>query len=124
MTEDGFTYDPHEHARTDDPDTSHQAAWSVVDATEMQQRVYAIFVRHPDGLTDEQLVAIYARHYPSDWKSLESKASPRKRRSDLTNLGVIIDSGEKRPLQSKRLGIVWKLAKYVTPREEAGCDAR
>lgn len=102
-------YDPHAHARTSDPDTSRVAAFAVDDATEVQRRVYALHRQHPEGLTDEQLIALYARDYAGA-RSLESKASPRKRRSDLTNAGVLVDSGERRMLTSGRRGVVWKVA--------------
>jgi hypothetical protein len=101
-------YDPHVHARTADPDTSHAAAWSVTEASMVQARVYALHQSHPDGLTDEELVLLYARaHAPG--RSLESRASPRKRRSDLARTGVLVDSGERRVLTSGRRGVVWKL---------------
>jgi hypothetical protein len=101
-------YAPHEHVRTTDPDTSHEAAWSVTDATVVQARVVAIYEAHPAGLTDEELVAAYARDWPGT-RSLESRASPRKRRSDLARAGVLIDTGERRTLTSGRRGIVWTL---------------
>lgn len=105
---DGDPFDPVEHARTTDPDTSKAAACEVQDATEVQLRVIALHRQHPSGLTDEELVALYAREYPQP-RSLESQASPRKRRSDLARAGVLADSGDRRPLASGRHGIVWKL---------------
>jgi hypothetical protein len=92
-------------ARNEDPDTSHAAAasWSLADLTEVQQRVYAIHQQHPRGLTDEELLHRYLREH------ITAESSPRKRRCDLTRLGVIMDSGERRVLVSGRNGIVWKL---------------
>jgi hypothetical protein len=101
-------FEPREHARTTDPDTSHAAAAAARhDATLVQLRVTGIFGLHPEGLTDEELVMLYQRAWPSG-RSLESRASARKRRSDLTRMGILYDSGERRVLTSGRKGIVWK----------------
>ena len=104
------TFDPYEHARTSDPDTSTAAAL-MVDATEVQRRVYLIFREHPDGLTDEALVGLYAKQYPVA-RSLESRSSPRKRRSDLARAGILVDSGNRRLLTSGRYGVVWTLVAF------------
>jgi hypothetical protein len=104
------TFAPFEHARTTDPETSRAAADRVADATVVQQRVVAIYRQHPEGLTDEELIALYARTFATDSRSIESKASPRKRRSDLTRAGILIDSGERRQLTSGRRGVVWTVA--------------
>jgi hypothetical protein len=109
-------FQPHEHSRTDDPDTSHAAAQQVVDAPEVQRRVLAIFRLHPAGLTDEQLIDIYQDVHARDTRSRESVASPRKRRSDLSNSGLLVDSGARRLLRSGRHGIVWQLADGVAER--------
>ena len=103
------TFEPFEHARTSDPETSLAAA-RMVDASEVQQRVFAIFRAHADdGLTDEELLALYAREWPSA-RSLESRSSPRKRRSDLARAGILVDTGNRRQLSSGRNGVVWSLA--------------
>lgn len=102
-------YAPYAHARTSDPDTSLAAALAV-EASEVQQRVYALHRQHPEGLTDEELLHWYASAHLVPGRSLESKSSPRKRRSDLTNAGLLVDSGARRPLSSGRRGVVWVLA--------------
>lgn len=104
---------PETHARTTDPDTSLAAALAV-DATEMQQRVYAIHQEHPEGLTDEELLLHYGRRYTLAGRSQESHMSPRKRRSDLATARILVDSGLRRPLVSGRNGVVWRIA---TPEE-------
>lgn len=96
-------YEAFEHARTTDPDTSHAAAAAVVDATEVQLRVYGLLVHR---MTDEELMAAYATTF-GEWRVGESASSPRKRRSDLTRMGWVVDSGERRRLRSGRNGIVW-----------------
>jgi hypothetical protein len=104
------TFEPFEHARPTDPETSKAAAHRVEDATVVQQRVVTLYRQHPEGLTDEELIALYARTFDTDSRSIESKASPRKRRSDLTRAGILIDSGARRQLTSGRRGVVWTVA--------------
>jgi hypothetical protein len=96
-------FNPYEHARTTDPHTSLDAAFSIDNATEIQLRVYMIHLTH-DGLTDEELLADYRRFY-----GVCAESTARNRRHDLTRAGVLVDSGERRALKSGRLGIVWKL---------------
>jgi hypothetical protein len=93
---------PHEHVRTTDPGTSWAAANSLVDVTVVQQRVYALHWLHPGGLTDEELLRLYvAKH------GVTAESTPRKRRCDLTHMGIIEDTGLRRVLSSTRMGIVW-----------------
>jgi hypothetical protein len=100
-------YVAYREVRTTDPDTSAAAAASIAaEATEVQRRVYAIHAAHPDGLTDEELLTVYlAIHGPA------AESSPRKRRCDLAHAGLIVDSGDRRPLISGRNGIVWTIAR-------------
>jgi len=97
-------YVPHENVRGTDPDTSRAAAESL-DVTVVQQRVYEIHLEYPAGLTDEELLSAYIKRF-----GVTAESSPRKRRCDLTKIGLIVDSGERRALKSTRQGIVWKLA--------------
>ena len=108
-------FEPREHARTTDPDTSHAAARAVTDVAKVKAHVRAIHERHVEGLTDEQLGKIYQDNWPGV-RSVEAYASARKRRSDLAREGVLYDSGERRQLSSGRTGIVWKLTRRsLTP---------
>jgi hypothetical protein len=112
METDPYTpYEPNKNVRGSDPATSHAAAASIAaDVTEVQRRVRAIHVEYPAGLTDEELLRKYiARYGPT------AESSPRKRRHDLTVLGIIVDTGERRPLVSGRSGIVWGLKKRDIP---------
>lgn len=104
------SFEPRTHVRSSDPDTSKAAAASVVDATEVQRRVLALFDAR-GGMTDEELLAAYQEVYPRGGQSAESLASPRKRRSDLATAGFLVDSGERRLLRSGRKGIVWTRAR-------------
>lgn len=92
-----------DRVRTSDPDTSHAAAASLDDISEVQALVLDIHKAHPSGLTDEELLAIYSRD------RVTAESSPRKRRCDLTKLGALFDSGERRELSTGRKGIVWKV---------------
>jgi hypothetical protein len=102
-------FKPYEQVRTTDPDTSHDAAFSIADATVNQQRVYVIHLTQGQrGLTDEEQLAIYRSIY-----GMCAESTPRKRRHDLTRAGILVDSGERRLLRSGRFGIVWKLHEYL-----------
>lgn len=101
-------FDPHTHARTTDPDTSHDAAETVTHVAVMRARVYGLYLTHPEGLTDEQLLAVYSAQHGGSLRSLEARSSPRKRRSDLAQQGLLEDSGERRRLTSGRRGVVWR----------------
>lgn len=98
---------PHAHARPSDPDTSKAAAEAVSDATVVQARVLALLKARP--MTDEELIDAYQQAH-GDRRDGESSASPRKRRSDLATQGLVVDSGERRQLQSGRNGIVWRVS--------------
>jgi len=103
-------FDPWSHARRTDPDTSLEAAFRIEDASEMEQRVYTIhLIYRPEGLTDETFLDHYGEIYGLNGRTGESKSSPRKRRSDLTRKGILVDSGERRTLRSGRPGVVWKI---------------
>jgi len=109
-----------QHARTTDPDTSHAAAEAVTDATEVQLRVLALLRERPR--TDEELIEAYRRAHGIERQG-EAKSSPRKRRSDLTRIGLVVDSGDRRPLSSGRNGIVWKTVE-VTRHETDHAESR
>ena len=70
-------------ARRTDPATSHQAAWSLRDLSELQARVLALLNQLQDA-TDEGLVAAYeAAHGPV------SPSTVRTRRRELQDLGLV-----------------------------------
>lgn len=99
-------------ARTTDPETSHEAARSVGDTTETQQRILEIFYDFPIGLTDFELQALFRdRSYRDKRYPLASESGIRSRRSELVAAGKLIDSGIRHKLPSGRKAIVWKLAK-------------
>ena len=92
------------HARTTDPQTSHEAADSVQNLTETQEYILKALVR---PRTDVDIVEIY-RNFK--YAPRASESGIRSRRAELVAAGLIEDSGERRKLPSGRNAIVWKLA--------------
>lgn len=96
-------------ARTTDPDTSHLAADSTqANLSELQAIVLAILHDVPDfGLTDSELDRYYADNSGHrGWPSIRFE-TPRKRRSDLSKMGKLEDSGIRRLNPFGRLEVVW-----------------
>ncbi len=89
---------PAAHARTHDPDTSHEAAESISPRLRaLQARVLAYAASEPDGFTDRDLEAAMG----------DSGSTWRTRRSELAAKGYIRDSGERRTHGTGRRHIVW-----------------
>ena len=74
-------------ARRTDPATSHEAAWSIGDLSELQARVLALLNRLQDA-TDEGLVAAYEADYGP-----VSPSTVRTRRRELQDIGAIVVVG-------------------------------
>jgi hypothetical protein len=90
------------HTRNTDPETSFDAGEQVPRHT-IRPRVYAAFCQRRE-FTDEELKWHYeAKHGPTPESSI------RKRRCELTQDGLLRDSGRRRALSTGRLGIVWEL---------------
>lgn len=108
-------FEPTTRHRGADPDTSAAAAGLVAgdpDAlTEKQQKVFAALREFgDDGATDEQLTASCARLY--GWRTIASTA--RTRRAELAELGMVEQTGERRPLASGLPGRVWRVVPGLT----------
>lgn len=87
-------------ARNHDPITSHEAALAVRQhAGALQDRILAEFTAR-DRMTDDELIECIPDVY---WPTL------KKRRSELTALGLLVDSGVRRRNTRNRQMIVWKL---------------
>ena len=97
-----FPFDPAAHARRTDPDTSHAAARKLRVGTQLWETLRAF--RDAGPMTNDEVTAYLgfdaARHGP--WQRV----------SDLTNLGHIADTGERRPGLSRRMQMV----RAITPR--------
>lgn len=90
-------------SRATDPDTSVEAAESVSPRIrELQQKVLRFAEINPDGFTDRDL----EQHF------LNSGSTYRTRRSELTEMGMIRDSGERRTYGANGTGrrhIIWQI---------------
>ena len=98
---------PHPRARATDTQTAVDAARSVTPGrTERMildafQRTGYRKPRCQQGFTDDELCVWLPLLYPPTVKSARSR---------LTALGLLVDSGTRRPSDRGRLSIVWRLA--------------
>jgi hypothetical protein len=92
-------------ARNTDPDTSHEAAWSV-NATAMEELVFTIVLcfrldYSPPGVTTSEAVAISGK----EWNSISPRFRPLARKCR------IVDTGKRRKNPATgRNQIVWDLS--------------
>lgn len=95
------------HARNTDIQTSHDAADSVKDLTEVQNRILKLFELPNQGFTDEELIRAYNKAYGTFFPASES--SIRSRRSELVHRQYLRDSGQKRLTKAGRGTTIWQL---------------
>jgi len=90
------------HARTTDPQTSHEAAQRV-EKTNLTQFYIWLALKRP--ATDVELVERYNndRNAPR-----ASESGIRSRRAELVEAGMVEDSGQRVKLPSGRNAIVWQ----------------
>ena len=95
--------EPHQLARTSDPDTSHEAASYIISKLRELQRFVYIEILAADsyGMTDYELIERCNLKY-----GVRPESTYRKRRSELVELGLIKNAGRKRPTTGIRR-IVW-----------------
>lgn len=91
--------------RTLDPATSHEAEKSVSKLAESYRIILDLFRNH-GPMNDEALIAAWR----SRAEKFASDSGIRSRRSELVATGLIVDSGERKKMQSGRDSIVWRLA--------------
>jgi hypothetical protein len=98
-------------ARATDPSTSHDAAAKTVkNLSRVQAAVLSMFESVDFGLTDSELDSLYAaRQEHKGWPPVRFE-TPRKRRSDLTKVGLLIDSNVRRINGFGSPEVVWVLA--------------
>jgi hypothetical protein len=95
------------HARTTDPQTSHEAAAKVKD-TNLTQFYIWLALKRP--ATDVELV----ERYNNDRQAPRaSESGIRSRRAELVEMGMVEDSGLRQKLASGRNAIVWKRTEVV-----------
>lgn len=92
------------HARRTDPDTSHSAAASVKNITTAHSQILGV-LRGMGPLTDEQIY----QHMRLDLLAKISESGCRSRRSELVNMAMVRDSGERRLTKAGRKSIVWAI---------------
>lgn len=85
--------------RNSDPDTSMLAAESV-DRNKGRRVALKTLLENKEGLTDYELAAITGYQ----------QNSIGKRRGELRDLGLVVDSGTRRPAPSGAASIVWRAA--------------
>jgi hypothetical protein len=95
------------HARTSDPETSHEAAASVGEVRLSQTYVYTV-LSHAGPSTDEELV----RRYAASPHPMQSPSGIRSRRAELARLGMVEFTGEKRRMSTGRLARVWRAVPF------------
>jgi hypothetical protein len=96
------------HARTTDPGTSHEAAASLSAprVRKTQLRLLVILATADDPVDDTELAATYTRTWPGEYVS---PSGLRTRRSELVDLGLVEDSGERVRLTSGRRAVLWRI---------------
>jgi hypothetical protein len=94
------------HARDSHPITSHEAARSVTDLRDRQRAVLKVLKLfgplHNDGLVDR-----YNKEKEYMMLPVQTDQSIRSRRSELTDMGFVVDTGSKAILDSGRRAIIW-----------------
>jgi hypothetical protein len=95
---------PKANARRTDPDTSHEAAASFSEKrlTAIQGDVLSFF-RQVRRATDEELERVLLVKYPGF-------STLRKRRTDLLQMGLLRDSGQRKRNASGHNMILWELS--------------
>jgi hypothetical protein len=88
------------HARTTDPETSHEAAQSVTNITPLKQE---ILQRLMTPMTDADLIQVIR----TGSRLLVTESGVRSRRAELVQAGLVKDTGARVKLATGRSAIVW-----------------
>ena len=88
------------HARTTDPETSHEAAQSVTNITPLKQE---ILQRLMTPMTDADLIEVIR----TSSRLIVTESGVRSRRSELVQAGLVKDTGARVKLATWRSAIVW-----------------
>ncbi|PYY63647.1 hypothetical protein DEJ30_12090 [Curtobacterium sp. MCPF17_003] len=101
-------------ARTHDVETSHLAARTAHNPTEVQQRILQLlpartsFFDRSAGLTDEQLIDEYKRYAAEHGLTVPSDQSIRSRRAELVVAGKVVWTKEYGKTSSGGKSRTWK----------------
>lgn len=103
-----LTPDPSKNVRKTDPVTSHLAAYEHPKFRQTLRSRVLVALQNAGwhGLTDDELAMVL--HH--------SLNSVNKRRGELRDQGLVVDSGRRRKTASGSLAIVWVVAQYAKPR--------
>jgi hypothetical protein len=95
------------HARSTDPQTSHDAAKSVRKITGTQNTI--LLLLGIEGMTDVDLVSAYQKMNLTSPETAPraSESGIRSRRAELVARGLVQDSGDRVKLDSGRFATVW-----------------
>jgi hypothetical protein len=96
-------------ARATDPITSHWAAESITNSTQVQKVILQLLV---NPMTDFELVLAFNNLWRNSDLPVGLRASEsgiRTRRAELVRAGLVEDSGNKVTLGSGRKAIIWSL---------------
>jgi hypothetical protein len=88
------------HARTTDPETSHEAAMSVTNITPLKQEILQRLMTPMTDTDLYQLLTISSR-------LIVTESGVRSRRAELVQAGLVRDTGERVKLATGRKAIVW-----------------
>ncbi len=91
------------HARTTDPETSHEAAMSVTNITPLKQEILQRLMTPMTDTDLYQLLTISSR-------LIVTESGVRSRRAELVQAGLVKDTGERVKLATGRKAIVWGTA--------------
>lgn len=102
-----FDHAPKPGARTNDPDTSHQAAAAVTNVARrpVYEAILAVLDDNPG--TDEAISYRVAERFP-EIMSATSPSGLRTRRKELMTLGLVQDSGTFELSARNRKAAVWQ----------------
>lgn len=103
----GRTTDEEAHARTGDPETSHEAAESVANIRESQEAILSLFEPGVQ-MIDEVLVGTYTILASQGLLPMQSTSGIRTRRAELVDRGELEDSGERTVTSKGRRAIKWQ----------------
>jgi len=93
------------HARTTDPQTSHDAAASISNDTARTRRYRVLeLIRERGPISDDDWFELYLQRWPGSYSY-----SHRSRRTELRDLGYVRDSGLRKKNPSGREAILWEV---------------
>lgn len=93
------------HTHKSHPFTSHLAAESVKETSELQRRILSLFDEH-GPMTHEELVELYEKQFGPWWPATES--SIRSRTRQLVDMTLIVEKSTKKNKRNRE-AIVWAI---------------